>query len=148
MASQYARAVNAADALADLCEVSGQLLSAAIVEAGRPLASTFTDPAHAMSFAARVAEIVERAEIEARRHGLPELGRLELSTREGSLFAVRDGVRIAAATAAPDATAGLVLYDLGRCLESLATPSDPAPPLTSAARRPALPPEPTGDGAA
>jgi predicted regulator of Ras-like GTPase activity (Roadblock/LC7/MglB family) len=146
MASQYARPVNAADALADLCEVSGQLVRAAIVEAGTPVASTFSDAAQAALFASRVSGIIEQAEIEARNHGVPELARLELATREGSVFAVRDGVWVVAATARPDAAAGLILYDLGRCLESVA--ARPEPRTKPAARRRPLPRDQEIDGAA
>ena len=139
--------MDAAEALADLCEVSGQLVRAAILEAGTPVASTINDPAQAALFAARVGAIIEQAELEARSNGMPELARLELATREGSVFAVRDGDWVVAATARADATPGLILYDLGRCLESVAArPQRASRPQPATRRRP--PPEPESDGAA
>jgi predicted regulator of Ras-like GTPase activity (Roadblock/LC7/MglB family) len=54
----------------------------------------------------------------------PGVAQLEAATVEGSVFVVRDGGRLIAATTTPEPTVGLVFYDLKTCLRSI---DEPAP---------------------
>ena len=47
---------------------------------------------------------------------------LEAATVAGSVFVVRDGDRLIAATTSPEPTVGLVFYDLKTCLRSIDAP--------------------------
>ena len=112
--------MDAAGALADLTEISSQLETAVLVDAeGAILASTFSTDAAAGPLARAARALLD----EAGGFGLGagrELTQLEVSLREGSLFVVRDGARIVAATTVPEPTSALVLYDLRACLRGLA----------------------------
>jgi predicted regulator of Ras-like GTPase activity (Roadblock/LC7/MglB family) len=116
--------VDAAQALADLTEISSQVVDAAIVASdGTALASTFEDEALVEPFLTALAQLSREADLQASLHGINEpLTQTEISTREGSVFVVRLGGYTIAATTRPDPTVGLVLYDLKRCLESLDQP--------------------------
>jgi len=113
--------MDAAQALADLTEISSQVVQAVILEQdGAPLATTIGEPTLLSRFVSGVERLLEEADAQARTRGLGgTLSQLEASTLEGSVFAVRSGGRLIAATTRPDPTVGLVLYDLKRCLESL-----------------------------
>ena len=50
---------------------------------------------------------------------------LEAATPVGSVFVVRDGERLIAATTTPEPTVGLVFYDLKTCLRSIDEPKKP-----------------------
>jgi hypothetical protein len=47
------------------------------------------------------------------------VAQLEAATPVGSVFVVRDGDRLIAATTTPEPTVGLVFYDLKTCLRSI-----------------------------
>jgi predicted regulator of Ras-like GTPase activity (Roadblock/LC7/MglB family) len=112
--------MDAAQALADLTEISSQVHQVAILDRdGTLLAATAHDPLRAERFVAAITPLLEEADRLARSRGLPELGQLEVSTLEGSVFAVRQGGRLIAATTRPDPTVGLVFYDLKHCLGSI-----------------------------
>ena len=115
------RRMDAAQALADLTEISSQVVQVAIFDRdGSPLASTARGAALEARLLGGFRGLLEEAERLAQTRGLgPRLAQLEASTLEGSVFAVRSGGRLIAATTRPDPTVGLVLYDLKRCLESL-----------------------------
>ena len=49
----------------------------------------------------------------------PGVTQLEAATVGGSVFVVRDGDRLIAATTSPEPTVGLVFYDLKTCLRSI-----------------------------
>jgi hypothetical protein len=51
-----------------------------------------------------------------------EIAQLEAATAGGSVFVVRDGDRVIAATTSPEPTVGLVFYDLKTCLRSIDPP--------------------------
>jgi hypothetical protein len=121
------RRMDAARALADLTEISSQVVQVAILDGdGSPLATTIEDPAWRDRFIEVLSRLVAEAEAQALTGRLGSgLAQFEASTFEGSVFAVRNRGRLIAATTRPDPTVGLVLYDLRRCLESL---DDPAPP--------------------
>jgi predicted regulator of Ras-like GTPase activity (Roadblock/LC7/MglB family) len=95
-------------AIAELTEISSQIEAAVLVDRkGAVSASTLPEEG-----AARLASSA-RAVLEAAdqvRDG--ELTQLEVASEEGSLFVVREGDRLIAATAGPESTAGLVFYDL------------------------------------
>jgi predicted regulator of Ras-like GTPase activity (Roadblock/LC7/MglB family) len=112
--------MDAAQALADLTEISSQVHQVAILDSdGTLLAATAHDPVRAERFVAALAPLLDEADRLARSRGLPELGQLEVSTLEGSVFAVRQEGRLIVATTRPDPTVGLVFYDLKHCLSSI-----------------------------
>jgi predicted regulator of Ras-like GTPase activity (Roadblock/LC7/MglB family) len=122
--------VDATQALADLTEISSQIVKAAIVDGdGSVLATTIADEGISTSFAAGVTKLVEEAGQAGIGRGLVGLTQFEAATLDGSVFVVRRGARVIAATTRPDPTVGLVFYDLKHCLRSIEdTPK--APPRT------------------
>jgi predicted regulator of Ras-like GTPase activity (Roadblock/LC7/MglB family) len=131
--------VDAAQALADLTEISSQVAQVAIVDRdGSLLAATARDTAPAERFVGAISRLFEEADRLARARGLSELTQLEASTLEGSVFAVRRDGRLIAATTRPDPTVGLVFYDLKHCLGSIEEAPAPAAsgaPAPAARRR-------------
>src|SRR5262249_49069915 len=129
------RAMDAPQALADLTEISSQVVDVAIIdEDGSIMATTAQDPARAERFAAGVARPVEPAAHPREARNRPDLAQLEAATLEGSVFVVRRNGRLIAATTRPDPTVGLVFYDLKHCLRSIE--DDAAPPAEDAAAEP------------
>jgi hypothetical protein len=57
--------------------------------------------------------------VEAAEAMRPGVSQLEAATLAGSVFVVRDGERMIAATTTPEPTVGLVFYDLKTCLRSI-----------------------------
>jgi predicted regulator of Ras-like GTPase activity (Roadblock/LC7/MglB family) len=110
--------MDAEQALADLMEISSQVRAAVVggadgsVEAAQPS----RDAGDALAGAAR--ELLDAAG-RVRSSGEAEVTQLEAATRTGSIFVVRDGERIVAATTGSSPTVGLVFYDLKTCLRSL-----------------------------
>jgi predicted regulator of Ras-like GTPase activity (Roadblock/LC7/MglB family) len=99
-------------ALAELTEISSQIEAAVLVDAkGAVSASTLPDER-----AARLASSARAALEAAEQVRDGELTQLEVASEEGSLFVVREGDRLIAATAGPEPTAGLVFYDLRSAL--------------------------------
>jgi predicted regulator of Ras-like GTPase activity (Roadblock/LC7/MglB family) len=110
-------------ALAELTAISAQIEAAVLVgKDGAVSASTLTDE-RAASLASSARALLEGAE--QVRDG--ELTQLEAATGEGSVFVVRDGDRLIAATAGPEPTAGLVFYDLRSALRRAAEPRKTKP---------------------
>jgi predicted regulator of Ras-like GTPase activity (Roadblock/LC7/MglB family) len=108
-------------ALAELTEISSQVEAAVLFNRdGAVAASTLSDEA-AARLASSARALLEAAE--QMRKG--ELAQLEAATAEGSLFVVRDGNRLIAATAGPEPTAGLVFYDLKSSLRRAAERKKP-----------------------
>ena len=117
--------MDAAQALADLTEISSQVHQVAILDSdGTLLAATARDPIRAERFVAALTPLLDEADRLARSRGLPELAQLEVSTLEGSVFAVRQDGRLIVATTRPDPTVGLVFYDLKHCLSSIDAASE------------------------
>jgi predicted regulator of Ras-like GTPase activity (Roadblock/LC7/MglB family) len=113
--------MDAAQALADLTEISSQVVHVAIVDAeGVVLATTIGDAGRAERFIQGMATLLEEADGLRQSRGLPSLTQLEAATLEGSVFIVRRDGRVIAATTRPDPTVGLVFYDLKHCLRSIA----------------------------
>ena len=111
-------AVNPTEAIADLTEISSQVEAAVLVGSdGAVLASTF--PAEGADGLARAAlALVDRAEL-VRPNGNAVVTQVRVSTAAGSVFVVREGEHLLAATTQPSPTVGLVLYDLRTCLRGL-----------------------------
>jgi predicted regulator of Ras-like GTPase activity (Roadblock/LC7/MglB family) len=116
--------MDAAQALADLTEISSQIEAAVLFdEGGAVLGSTLASDEAAQGVARAATELLERAGA-FRSEGA--ITQLEASTAHGSVFVVRDGARRIAATTGPAPTVGLVFYDLKSCLRS--TDGEPAKP--------------------
>jgi len=128
--------MDAPQALADLTEISSQVVDVAIIdENGQIMATTARDPGRAERFAAGIAKLLEQAETLREARGLPDLAQLEAATLDGSVFVVRDGDRMIAATTTPEPTVGLVFYDLKTCLRSVDVPKKPAPRKRAPAKK-------------
>jgi hypothetical protein len=138
-------AVEAADALADLLEISSHVHTAVLFDAnGAVAASTLPREEDATALARRALDVVAVAA--TIRPGGPGVTRVEAVLRGGGLFVARDGERLIAATTAPDAPAALVNYDLRTALRRTAEPTEPPKPKPK--RRPrAKKTEDTGDAA-
>lgn len=119
------RAMDAAQALADLTEISSQVAHVAILDRdGSLLAATSADPARSESFVAAARRLLDEADRLALARGLQELSQLEASTHDGSVFAVRRDGRLIVATTRTDPTVGLIFYDLKHCLASIGDGND------------------------
>ena len=114
--------VDAQQAIADLTEISPQVRDVVVIGAdGAPAGSNLSDEAAQQRLADGAKRLVEAAE--AMRPGVAQL---EAATLTGSVFVVRDGERMIAATTTPEPTVGLVFYDLKTCLRSIEQPKKPA----------------------
>ena len=112
--------MDAAQALADLTEISSQVEQVAIVDLdGSLLATTARDPVRAERFVSGITRLLDEADRLAKSRGLGELTQLEVSTLAGSVFVVRRSGRMVAATTRADPTVGLIFYDLKHCLGSI-----------------------------
>ena len=110
--------MDAAQALADLTEISSQIEAAALFdEEGRIAGSTLADETRSAELVRGAGELLAAAE--ALRTSEGELTQLEVSTLAGSVFVVRDGPRRIVATTGPEPTVGLVFYDLKSCLRGV-----------------------------
>ena len=108
--------VAAQDALKDLLEISSQVRAAVVLKAdGEVEASTLGGGGEAAAYLAHVATQLLEAAAGVRESG-GAVNQLEVATAEGSVFVVREGDRVIAATTSADPTVGLVFYDLKSCL--------------------------------
>ena len=104
--------MDAAQALADLVEISSQIESAVLADGeGAVLASTFDGDDRAGAIAGEAIELLKGA---TGPGGEPS--QVQVAFLEGSVFVVRDGERIVAAVTGREPTSGLVFYDLKTCL--------------------------------
>ena len=127
--------MDAAAALERLREISSQVRAAVIFErGGNVVGSTFADDQRAKDVAEEAEALLTEAE-QRRDAGdeAAEFAQLEVALQGGSVFVVRDGDRLIAATTQPEPTVGLVFYDLKSCLRDLDTPA--APKKRAAPRR-------------
>src|SRR5919198_6515545 len=123
-------AMDAAQALADLTEISSQIESAALFgEDGAVGASTFVDEERAQAFVRAARELLDAAG-GLRSSASPN--QVEVATAEGSIFVVRGDGRLIAATTTAEPTVGLVFYDLKSCLRAAAADE----PAEKSKRRP------------
>jgi predicted regulator of Ras-like GTPase activity (Roadblock/LC7/MglB family) len=115
--------VDAQAALDELTTLSVQVVEAVIVGAdGAVAATTAAGNVRAEALArAGTALLAAAADVRA---GDQDIEHVEISLREGAVFAVRDGDRTIVATTVAEPTAGLVLYDLRTALRRSAA----APP--------------------
>jgi hypothetical protein len=121
--------MDAAQALADLTEISSQIEAAVLFEeGGAVLGSTLATEQAAQEFARAAGQLLERAGA-FRSEG--SITQLEASTGDGSVFVVSGGARRIAATTGPAPTVGLVFYDLKSCLRN----TDAEPPKPKRTRR-------------
>jgi len=117
-------------ALAELTEISSQIESAVLFDdKGKVVAATIPDERAAQVAASATALLDQAGQI-----GGGELTQLEAATGDGSLFVVKDGQRLIAASTSAEPTAGLVFYDLKKCLQASAKPA--AKPKPKAAPKP------------
>jgi predicted regulator of Ras-like GTPase activity (Roadblock/LC7/MglB family) len=130
--------VDAAQALADLTEISSQIEAVVIASGdGSILGSTPDDEARAQQLAEGGLRLLEQSAAAASGHEGGELTQLEAATPHGSVFVVRDAGRTIVATTGVEPTVGLVFYDLKSCLRSL--DADESPSTAKAAAQPAPP---------
>ncbi|MGH2996238.1 MAG: roadblock/LC7 domain-containing protein [Gaiellaceae bacterium] len=107
--------MEAAQALADLTEISSQIDAAVLASAdGALVASTLADE-RGKALAEGAAELMRAAE-QARGEAAASPVQLQAELAEGSVFVVRDGGHLVAAVTGPEPTVGLVFYDLKTCL--------------------------------
>jgi predicted regulator of Ras-like GTPase activity (Roadblock/LC7/MglB family) len=121
--------MDAAQALADLTEISTQIQAALIAdEKGAVLASTFADDATAGQVARSALELLAAAE-DTGRDGTVRVTQVLAAAGAGSVFVVRGDNRIAIAITGPEPTVGLVFYDLKSALRGTeeAPPAKPKP---------------------
>ena len=114
--------MDAAQALADLTEISSQIEAAVLFdETGAVEGSTLADGAEAGELARGAGDLLRRAGA-FRSEG--RVTQLEAATDSGSVFVVSDGARRIAATTGPQPTVGLVFYDLKSALRNAGTEDD------------------------
>jgi predicted regulator of Ras-like GTPase activity (Roadblock/LC7/MglB family) len=127
--------VDAQQALADLTEISSQIRVAVVFDDKGKVAGTTGGDGDALARAA--SELLAAAD--ELKPGESPLTQLEIATREGSVFVVREGKTHIAATTAADPTVGLVFYDLKSALRSVKKsppPKEPAAPRRKTAAAP------------
>jgi predicted regulator of Ras-like GTPase activity (Roadblock/LC7/MglB family) len=119
--------MDAAAALERLRDISSQVRVAVIFErGGKVVGSTLADDERAKRVAKEAGELLAAAE--QRRDSADNGGKfaqLEAAVQGGSVFVVRDGDRLIAATTPPEPTVGLVFYDLKSCLRELEAAAPP-----------------------
>ncbi len=114
--------MDASQALADLIEISTQIETAVLFDAGGKVAATnLGDAPRADSIARAARDLLAAAEegMSGSERG-EKLVQLQAATPEGCVFVVRDEERMVAAVTVPDPTVGLVFYDLKTCLRHAA----------------------------
>ena len=116
--------MDAAQALAELTELSSQVERAVVLRAdGSVLGSTPDDPVGAPALATAALELLASAfEL---RSTPQEVSRVEGELKEGALFVLHEGGRTIAAVTGPQPTSGLVAYDLRTCLQRISEPEQP-----------------------
>ena len=120
--------MDASQAIADLTEISPQVRHVVVLTGdGSISGSNLANEAPAERLADGARRLLDAAE-ELR----PGVAQLEAATVDGSVFVVRDGDRLIAATTTPEPTVGLVFYDLKTCLRSI---DEPAPARRRAAAK-------------
>ena len=127
--------MDAAQALQDLTEISSQIEAAVLIAAdGALLATTLADEGATGRLAGAVGKLVDAAISVPHESGERQLVQLEAATSDGSVFVVRDDVRVVAAVTSPEPTAGLVFYDLKSCLRAAAAERGDGKPRPAARR--------------
>jgi predicted regulator of Ras-like GTPase activity (Roadblock/LC7/MglB family) len=110
--------MDAAQALADLTEISAQIDGAVLAGSdGSLVASTFAREERGKELARAAVDLLAAAG-ESRAEG-QELVQIQAATPRGSIFVVQDSGRLVAAITGSRPTVGLVFYDLKTCLRML-----------------------------
>ena len=122
--------MEAAQALADLTEISTQIKAAVLFRAdGTVDGATVADATRFVEAARALLSAADGIRAEP-------LVQLEAAVADGSVFVVRDGERVVAAVTGPEPTVGLVFYDLKSCLRTSAGSEEPEPPKRAPKRKP------------
>jgi predicted regulator of Ras-like GTPase activity (Roadblock/LC7/MglB family) len=117
--------MDAAQALADLTEISAQIEAAVLAEHdGSVIASTLADESASKSLADAAANLLSAAEEVRSEPGSEPLVQIEGAVHDGSVFVAKDDRHIVAAVTKPRPTVGLVFYDLKSCLRSATADQD------------------------
>jgi predicted regulator of Ras-like GTPase activity (Roadblock/LC7/MglB family) len=132
--------MDASAALERLRDISSQVRAAVVFErGGKVVGSSIGDEERAQQVAREAGDLL--ADAERRRGGAgSEFAQLEVALQAGSVFVVRHGDLLIAATTPPEPTVGLVFYDLKSCLREIdeaasakrAAPKTKAAPVTKA----------------
>jgi predicted regulator of Ras-like GTPase activity (Roadblock/LC7/MglB family) len=134
--------MDAAQALADLTEISAQIEAAVLAGMdGSVVASTFQQEGRGEELARAAVELVAAAGEARGDPGAPELVQIQAATPRGSLFVVRDGGHVVAALTDSKPTVGLVFYDLKTCLRMLEREAE-KPEKSAKADKPEKPEKP------
>jgi predicted regulator of Ras-like GTPase activity (Roadblock/LC7/MglB family) len=129
-------AMDAAQALADLTEISAQIEAAVLADQdGTLVASTLDDEGTGKAFAEAAAELLSAAEDVRTESGSEPLVQVEGASQEGSVFVAKDEHHLVAAVTKPHPTVGLVFYDLKTCLRMLEREEAKAAKATKTATR-------------
>jgi predicted regulator of Ras-like GTPase activity (Roadblock/LC7/MglB family) len=115
--------MDAAAALERLREISSQVRAAVIFERGGKVVGSTLPDENGAQVAGEAEALLREAEQQSDRPGGGDFAQLEVALQAGSVFVVRDGDRLIAATTPPEPTVGLVFYDLKSCLRELETPA-------------------------
>src|SRR5436190_4272575 len=126
--------MDAQQALADLTEISSQIQAAVVFDdGGKVAASTLGHSPRADQLAKAAGGLLAAAD--EIKTGESALTQLEVATGEGSVFVVRSGKTVIAATTGSNPTAGLVFYDLKSALRTVKPATKPAAKKPAAARK-------------
>jgi predicted regulator of Ras-like GTPase activity (Roadblock/LC7/MglB family) len=119
--------MDAAQALADLTEISSQIEAAVLAEAdGSVVASTMKDEGRAKQLAEAAVELVAAGSQSPAEGPNMDLVQIQAATPRGSLFVARDARHVVAAITGSRPTVGLVFYDLKTCIRSIEDAPKPA----------------------
>ena len=128
--------MDAAQALADLTEVSAQIEAAVLAEHdGSVVASTLADESASKALAEAAADLLSAAEDVRSEPGSEPLVQVEGAVHDGSVFVAKDDRRLVAAVTKPRPTVGLVFYDLKTCLRMLEREEEAKATKTATRRR-------------
>jgi len=113
--------MDAAQALAELMELSSQINVAVVLDAdGAVLASSSDDSARTAALTASIQELVAAA-ADLGSEGR-DVTRVEVELDEGAIFVLREGGHVVGATTGANPTSGLVVYDLRTCAQAIQPP--------------------------
>lgn len=117
--------MDAAQALADLLELSPDTEAAALFRGGEVLGAAGVGEETASKLADEAARLLDAAA--GHRSDGARVTQIRAELGDASVFVVRDEERAALAVAGPRATPGLVFYDLKRALAAAAEAPAPKP---------------------
>jgi predicted regulator of Ras-like GTPase activity (Roadblock/LC7/MglB family) len=115
--------MDADQAIADLTEISPQVREVVVIGSDGSVAGSNAPSERAAALADGARQLLAAADEARDGH----VAQLEAATSAGSVFVVRDGDRVIAATTRAEPTVGLVFYDLKTCLRSIDEPEPVKP---------------------